>query len=307
MSIKRFSTLKPEILERWYKSAEIEGIPKEAYRPNIKILKNERSGYSFGIIHNENRFKREHQNNPLENNKGCNLCRAVNLAQNNFDLNLLTNNNLSNFAFTLNKFPFIEGFSMGISINERPMYTTKNLDGLEREIEEFLNLTDETGFELFHNSPGFGATIPKHEHWHLTNFRGGYDFVGEKYGFDAAEKKPSKGSENIMIMPDFPFAHVIFQRQGVDKLVYFLRNIQEELGDRYDNLGVPHTISQGFDGILVCIGKKYLERSRGSGDVAGHLSVKTKEDFENFNYNMSIQEMDNLLFRKEDLNLERFI
>ena len=110
-----------------------------------------------------------------------------------------------------------------------------------------------------------------------------------------------------MIMPDFPFAHVIFQRQGVDKLVYFLRNIQEELGDRYDNLGVPHTISQGFDGILVCIGKKYLERSRGSGDVAGHLSVKPKEDFENFNYNMSIQEMDNLLFRKEDLNLERFI
>ena len=56
---EKFSTLRQKVLERWHKAAEVEGIPKDAYKPNIRIVEsNANPGYVFGIIHNENRFNR---------------------------------------------------------------------------------------------------------------------------------------------------------------------------------------------------------------------------------------------------------
>src|SRR3989344_1529200 len=173
MDNKRFSTIKEEVMDKWHEAVKIEGLPKEAFKPEIKIVKDKsgKSAYTFGIILNEHRFRRL---GALEGNEGsndCNLCNAVNLSKLEKGRNLFPDLKLEDFVVLANKFPIMEGFSMAITYKERPMYTTRNLDGVSKELEEWLDFTDKTGFELFHNSPGFGATIPKHEHWHLTSFR----------------------------------------------------------------------------------------------------------------------------------------
>tara|TARA_Y100000310_G_scaffold341895_1_gene442748 strand:- start:3319 stop:4239 length:921 start_codon:yes stop_codon:yes gene_type:complete len=304
---KQFSTLQPAVLERWYKAAEIEGIPRDAYRPKIRTEGNGDSGYTFGIIHNENRFNRPSMTDNNEGESDCNLCNAVELAQTKTGMDLFPEERVLDYLLTINKFPLIEGFSLGITEKERAMYTTKDLTNLETELNSFLNFADRTGFEIFHNSPGFGATIPGHDHWHLTTFRTGYEELGQTYGFDAAEKVPSKKTKEIFVMPSFPFSHLIFQKEDLNGINSFLSNTQRELGDKYAGRGVPHTISQGFDGILVTIGKEDLPRSPGSGDVAGHIPVKSKEEFENISYEDCMKKIDGVLFRKEEMDLERFI
>ena len=307
MENKQFSALNPEILARWHKSAANLGIPKEAYRPNIRVVQAKDGSYSFGVIHNENRFKRVESTDRSNAISNCNLCDAVKLAQKEQVFNLLPYIRDKSFIVTLNKFPIIEGFSLCISTEEVPTYTTKNLEALQPHLEMLLELTSETGFELFHNSPGFGATIPKHEHWHLTTFRMGYDLAGRKYGFDYADKVSLKGAGGIKVMPEFPFAHLIFDDKDPGRIVSFLSKMHNEIGDRWDNHQIPHTVSMGYEGLLVCIGKQYMEKCRGSGDVAGHYVVRSKEDFERMNYEECVGELDKLLFRKDEINLERFI
>lgn len=304
---RQYSTLKPKVLERWYKAAEIEGIPKDAYIPNIRTESDSSSEYVFGIIHNENRFNRPMGSEDKKESGDCHMCGAVELAQNEVGMNLFPEERVLDYLLTINKFPTIEGFSLGITEEERPMYTTQDLGNLENELNYFFNLADRTGFEIFHNSPGFGATISGHEHWHLTTFRTGYEELGESYGFDAAEKISSKKTNEVRVMPAFPFAHLIFQKEDSEGIVSFLSKAQDELGNNYNGRGVPHTISQGYDGILVTIGKADLPKSKGSGDVAGHIPVKSEEEFNNITYNDCIKEMDKILFRKEEMDLERFI
>ena len=309
MGGRQFSTIREDILERWRKAVEIEGVPKEAFKPEIKIVgdESERSRYNFGVILNEHRYKRHGIIDSKKENGACNLCKAVNSIEIEQERNLFPNYELLDFIVVPNKFPIVEGISLAITKKERPMYTTKDLSGVLEELEIFLNFTDKTGFEVFHNSPGFGATIPGHEHWHLTTFRTGYCLVGKKYGFDAAEKACTMRSTRVKIMPDFPFAHLIFDKQDTERIVSFLSKADKEIGDRYNGKGVPHTISQGYDGLLITIGKEYLERCRGSGDVAGHLVVKSQEEFYKMKYMDCMAELDKVLFRKEDINLERFI
>ncbi|MBS3085497.1 hypothetical protein J4225_02320 [Candidatus Pacearchaeota archaeon] len=305
---EKFSTLRQKVLERWHKAAEVEGIPKDAYKPNIRIVEsNANPGYVFGIIHNENRFNRPTSQENIKESSNCSLCNASLSAKNNQLMNLITEEKVLDYIFTINKFPIIEGFSLAITEKERPMYTTQKIDNLESELNYFVNFSDKTGFEIFHNSPGFGATIPAHEHWHLTTFRNGYDILGKTYGFDAAEKISCKKTKDISVMPSFPFSHLVFHKEDVKGVVSFLSNVQKELGDKYKNRGVPHTISQGYDGILITIGKEYLQRCKGSGDVAGHIPVKSKEEFDKITHEDCIKEMDKILFRKEEINLEKFI
>ena len=307
MTEPKLSTLKKEILTKWHIAARIEGIVEEAYKPKIKIVGDEsgKSSYTFGIIRNEKRFNR--LDVAKKDELQCNLCNTIKSARDEPERNLFPGHHLMDFLVTINKFPIIEGFSLAITEKERPMFTTSNLNGVAQELDLFLKFADETGYEIFRNSPGFGATIPNHEHTHLTTFRNCYELVGKKYGLDAAQKTTTEVSKDIMTIPDFPFAHLIFQRQDPDRIVSFLRNVHSEISDKYPGRAIPHTISQGYDGILVTIGKSYLEKSRGSGDVAGHIIIKTEDEFNDMNYEKCISEMDKILIRKNELNLEKFI
>ncbi|MCD4666268.1 hypothetical protein K8R47_00470 [archaeon] len=304
----KFATVNGDILSRWHYAAELDGIPTEAYRPRIKIVCDElgESEYTFGVILNEHRFNRPVNLSESKVAK-CNLCNAVRLAQEEPKREFHKDLRLSDYVITSNKFAFMEGFSMAIAREERPVYTTKNLEGISRELGVFLDFADETGFEIFHNSPGFGASLPQHEHWHLTTFRGGYDIAGGLYGFDAAEKINSRESSEVKVMPAFPFAHLIFSRNDPERIVSFLDKIQKEIGNNYKEGSVPHVISQGFDGIFVTVGKKHLPKCRGSADMVGHLVVKSEKDFVNMDYASCIYELDNVAFKKEDLNLGRFL
>ena len=306
--VKRFQTIKPEVMERWRVAAEIEGIVKEAYRPEIKIVEDSSgmSKYTFGLILNEHRFRRPGAVQEKES-PNCNLCNAVALVNEEPLRDLSPDYKLLDFVVTLNKFPTVEGFSMAITREERPMFTASNLQGITEELSAVLDFADEKGFEVFHNSPGFGATIPQHEHWHLTSFRLGYDLLGKSYGFDAAELSSSRATSEVQLMPDFPFAHLVFKRQDPERIITFLEKVQSELGGKYEGGAVPHTISRGYNGILVMIGKKYLPRCIGSGDMAGHLPVKSREDFTSLDYESCIRKIEEVAFRKEEIDLERFL
>jgi len=301
-----FSTLKPEILEKWYVAARLDGVPEEAYKPGARIVTASDSGYSFGVIHNEYRFRRLAPDNNGDLNS-CNMCTAVSFAMNECEKNLFPNEKLLDFIITNNKYPIHRGISLAITKQERDMYTTRDLSPLVEELKFFLDLSERTGFELYHNSPGFGATIPNHEHWHLTNFRSFYDDIGETYGFDAAEKEQSKKTAKVSFMPEFPFAHAIFSKDDPERIIDFLSNVHRNLSTSYREGSIPHTLSEGYDGILITVGKSHLAKSRGSGDVAGHLVFRLEEDYNNTTHEACMSEIDKLLFRREDLDLERFI
>lgn len=309
MSGNQFSTLREDIRERWSRAAEVEGIQKEAYQPDIRIVKDTsgKSGYTFGIIRNEHRFKRAGAEPGQPEQGSCNLCNAVQLVLENPMRNIMLNHKLLDFVITPNKFPIIEGFSMAVAKEERPMFTTKNLEGVADELAAILDFADRTGFEVFHNSPGFGATIPSHEHWHLTTFRRGYDVAGDIYGFDAAEKTSIKGFRGVGIMPEFPFAHLIFDSTESSRLVNFLSRLHEGESHKYEEGSIPHIIAQGYEGLLVAPGKNYLSRGRGSGDIAGHLVVKSEEEFSSMNFEKCFAEIDKLLFKKEDADLSIYL
>ncbi len=244
-----YSTVKSEIIERWKIAASLDSITTENYSPEIAII-NDISGkseYTFGVIINENRFKRPGIIDG-KNDDVCYMCEAVKRCNDDTRRNLLPISTINNFALTSNKFPIHQGISLaihsGLDENEIPMYTTRDLNGLSTELETMLKLSKATGFELFHNSPGFGASIPKHEHWHLTNFRGGYDLVGKMYGFDASDKLKLKKVEGVYVMPDFPFALLIFSKDNIDKIANVLKKIDADIGDKFNGQGIPHTISE---------------------------------------------------------------
>ena len=70
---------------------------------------------------------------------------------------------------------------------------------MTEDVTKLLEISKNTGLQLFHNSPGFGATIPNHEHLHLTNFGLAYDIAGTLYGFDCAEqKRKSVNKKNVI-------------------------------------------------------------------------------------------------------------
>ena len=77
--MRQYSMLNDNILEKWYIAARLDGVPEEAYKPRVKIVSSKESGYSFGVIHNEHRFKRLVNNG--DNGKDvCSMCKAADLA-----------------------------------------------------------------------------------------------------------------------------------------------------------------------------------------------------------------------------------
>ena len=115
-----------------------------------------------------------------------------------------------------------------------------------------------------------------------------------------------KGKDGISIMPEFPFAHLIFTDSDPEKISQFLGNVNEKLMDNYLGEGIPHTISEGIDGTLVVIGKGYQHRCRSSAEVAGHIIVN-KEDYLNTDFDYCMKEIGKIIPKKEHLKLESFI
>lgn len=307
---KLFSTLKTPTLERWLAATNSDGVPSEAYAIETRIVRDNsgKSSYCFGAILNSYRFQRP-QSKPGD--RDCFLCEAVeDMSSEDSIQNLFPEYILLDFVVRPNKFPVTKGASVaisnGIGNNERPMYTTKDLERVATEINEFAKFAKNTGFQFFHNSPGFGASISRHEHWHLTDFGIVYDKLGSTYGFDSADRKPIKGSQ-VSFMPDFPFAHLIFNEGEPEKIVYLLEKLEKEIGPIFKGVGVPHTLSQGRSGILVVPAKIYKEKGIGSGDVAGHLVFKSQDEFEKADYDSCIKKLSEVLFTKDELNLERFL
>ena len=237
----------------------------------------------------------------------CNLCNAVEFATANPQMNLLPDEDTLDFIIMPNKFPIIQGFSLAITKEERDMYTTKDLSRFVNEFSTIQRVCETTGLEVFRNCPGFGASIPQHEHWHLATFREGYNMLGTTYGLDAAEKVKVKGNSGVSVMPSFPFAHLIFDKDP-SKILKFLENIQESLGSSYDNGAVPHIIAEGFDGYLVAPAKKYQTNyDIGCAEVAGHFISSTRQEFLNKDFNFYMNEMSKFLPTKGELKLEKFI
>lgn len=302
----KFSTLDENLLKRWHELVETRGIPPEALKYKIKIVKDNsgKSDYGFGVIYNPYRSQRY---NSLQNGS-CPLCDVVTEISNKPSAAL---DYFSGFIVVPNRYPIIEGASLaiskGVKRNEKPMYTTNNLDGLADELRTLFSYADFTGFHVFHNSAGAGATIPSHEHWQLVNFGSAYDLTGEKYGFEAADYSSLTKDREIRIMSSFPFAHLIFNRNDPEKIVFFLKRLGEKLGNKFKDGSVPHGICHANSDVLIVPSRIYTEKGIGSGDMAGHLICKTAEEFSSADFNYCSSKLGEVLFKKSELDLNTFL
>ena len=91
------------------------------------------------------------------------------------------------------------------------------------------------------------------------------------------------------------------------RLVFFLRNLQKEIGNKFDQGYVPHCISHGGDNVLIVPSKKYMKGNIGSGEIAGHFFCKSQEDFLTMDFNFCISRLSETLFRNDEINLKNFI
>jgi len=306
----RFSKIDKNILQKWREIAELEQIPLDSLTSKVRYIEGEKGQYSFGIILNPRRVKRE--KNKIESKSYCPLCKSANSLLYDEKLSLLPKKSDSDLVFSINSFPLFEGFSLGFSNkifpNERPLYTTGDLSNLESELSEVLDISKNYGFQIFHNSPGFGATIPQHEHWHLTNFAASYDILGRTYGFDDSEIKKIPGNEGVYSLANFPFAHLVFDGKDPSKVVYFLSKVHDNLSTHFDEKFVPHTISQALDGkLLISLGRQFRYKSRSSGEVAGHIPCSSLSEFESFNHNSCMKILSELLFNKNEINFKKML
>ena len=303
--MEKYSKLDGSILLKWDELMENSGFLKEV-NINVRVIRDTtgKSNYTFGIIYNTYRFQRP---NPI-NIDLCPLCEEVKLSEEKGE-NVLSY--FPGFIVTPNKFPVLRGSCIAISTetaqNERPMYTTKNLDNLVEELKNVFKYADSTGFCVYHNCEGFGATLSRHEHWQLVNFGAAYDIAGEKYGFEKGDCDGLKKYRDVSVLSNFDFAHLIFNKNDPERLVSFLDNIQRELGNKFDKGFVPHCIAHGGDKVLVVPSKNYIKRGIGSGEIAGHFFSKSQEDFLAADFNFCINKLSERLFSIHEIALERFL
>ena len=304
---RSFLTLNESILQKWKASADLAGIPREAYEFKAKIVKDEagKSDYNFGVILNNYRFKR-----PLSNIKNCPLCDVIKEIKINTSRNL-DYSSLPGFFVIPNRFPIVEGTSNAITEGtdslEEKMYTTKSLKKLSNNFDKIISFTNYFGFRAFHNSEGAGASIYRHEHWHLTNYGKIFNELSEIYGFESADYVQSSSAKSVQTIPSFPFAHLIFSPTEKDRIIYFLERIHNEIGNKYAKGSVPHCIAQGQRGILITPFQNHNEAGIGAGETAGHIVCKTEQEFTNADYDYCISKLKGRLFSKEEINLEKFL
>lgn len=288
-------------VEKWGDAAFELGVPEESYDVKVRVIRDSESSYSFGLILNPYRFK----NCEIVDDK-CNLCYAIENAEENEDVKIYES---ENYIVIPNIAPVIKSASVvirkGVGTKERGVYRTTDLNDLEKELEEVFGLSNDLRVYLVHNSPGAGASINRHEHWHVVDYGQVYKEVG-RYGFDSVEIVDSS-VKGVRKMPKFPFAHLVFE-EDIERIVDFLKRLHSGIGFMYGDKGVPHGLVKGEGGVLVVPAKRYVEgRGVGGGDMAGHLLCKTEREFDNADYDYCYERLDKTLFRKDKINLESFL
>jgi hypothetical protein len=313
-----FPQLNSNILDKWTVSAEAAGILPETYRFDSKVVRDESGGgdFTFGVIRNAYRMSRPGPSKSGEPKHACVLCNVVDEVKDDLVRRILTEDQLPGYVVIPNLFSTTAGHTIvidsGVEIDEREMYNTRNLRGLDSEMELIFRVADETGFRAFHNSEDAGASIPGHEHWHFTNFGSVYVQVGKSYGFDAAEISDISGYTGVSYMPGFPFSHLVFDQEEPNRITSFLHQLGDQLGRSFDDGVVPHCVAQGVDGrgVLVVPFRNTLEQGIvgfGSGEIAGHYVVKGEYEFNQTDYKACVEKLGKRLFRSGDVNLVNFL
>ena len=294
-------------LESWKKAALDKGIPPESYECSVKVLQDPsgRSRYMFGLILNPNRQKRA-----SSGFSGCHLCRRVVEASENPVQDLTGKYQFTDMVLAINDFPHYIGSSLAIArgtgTDERPMHSTKDLDYLQRDLQQLMAFSDETGLRVIHNTLGAGETVPRHEHWHIMNWVGLYQKAGLKYGLEATDFEEVKGFSGVYSLPNFPFACIVFDRD-LGRVQHFLRNLQIRLRSPLLDGSIPHAKCYAEVGLLVIPTKKDVGRLFGSNEVAGHLFVESQAEYDSFDYRSAIEKLSQGLFGKNEINLESFL
>ncbi len=298
--------LKPGFLEHWVSAAELLEIPREYYSEVLVRKIHDASGkvdYPLAVVFNEGRSKRPSQGH---GSTDCNLCKAINLAREDPRKNLFPEALEKNLIVTPNIFPTSPGATLFISETERPMYTTCEHDYLGKNGEflaELINSINKKGLRLYHQTAGAGATITKHEHFHGSTFYRFQEQIG-RVGFDNSDLK--KVSEGVSIMPNFPFAHLVFTDNDPAKIIYSLKKMHETLPSPMTDGSIPHTLSQGYNGILLTPTKIDVGRSMGSERAPGYFCVGSKLDYESVTYQDAMRFMSERFFPKE-IGLEKIL
>ncbi len=296
-----------DFLKSWDIATTELGVPEHFYDVKLRIIKGD--DFSFALILNPPRESRPNfKDSPSPILETCVLCNAVEETQKNKKRILMET---ENFIFTPNKFPTIRGSSIAyhnkLNENSKPMYRTNNLKDLEIYLKEYLEISRKTGLRIFHNSPGAGASIPNHEHSNFHNFSTFYKKLGEIYGFEGAEYEKVRGTEGIERLVNFPFTNLVFQ-EDPERIVSFLRKLENSIGYRFEDRGVPHGLIQGKDKILFVPAKIYIEgKGTGAGDMAGHLLTSSEQEFSEANYDSCINRLGKTLFQKEEIDIERLV
>jgi len=320
----KFPTLKPKIEQKWLEVANASGISPDTYHFDAKVVESQSGDFSFGIFRNSHRFQRPQQkksSNPTDSPFNCPLCVALDDIVGKPERHII-HPDILDVVIIPNKFPTTIGHTLAITKDtgkyETPMYKTSDLASinlrrkLASEMDDLVKFADETGFRLYHNSADAGASITSHEHWHLTNFATVHNATGRRYGFDDADIESVNSTQEVSYMPAFPFAHLIFSQDNPDRVFNFLSRLGYELGSNYDDRSVPHGIAQGEEnrGLLVVPAKNKLAPGLpgiGSGDMAGHIPVKTQEDFDATDYDACITKLNQRLYKASEMDLTKFL
>ncbi len=287
------------VLKRWEKIAGIMGVHEEAYTPRVKIVADAsgKNSFSFGVLLNLQRTER-YKINP----GNCGLCTAVERVEKDDGLNLFPGENIRDFIFVVNGFPYELGSSLAVTRKERRLYTTENLDGLADEFDAMFRFGDEKGFRVFHNGKGAGATIDWHEHYQPRNIEALFDITGESYGFEDAEVQQLPYAPGVGVIRDFPFFHAVFSPGDCEMIVYFLKMLHRHKELFSDKGHVPHVVCQGKQGILV-VPMTYRDNGIGAADAAGHILCRSEEDFNNADYGYCMRRLQERLFDKDSFSL----
>ena len=302
---KKYSGVDEKILQRWDLAADLMKIPEEAYDMPVKIVidKTGKSKYTFGVIYSPYRKKR-----PSETDVDtCPMCRMADEAKIDSRKNLFPERNLRDFIVTPNHYPSTHGASLAITKNERSMYTTKKMETLRDDLEAIANLCIETRYRFFHQTEGAGATFPRHEHWQLMDWSSIYNRAGNKYGFEMAETNNLPGLNGIRFMPNFPFAHLIFDIHDFERIEFFLKSLQRKNPSLNGLNSVPHTIIQGDKDVLIVPFKGISGRKLGAAHPAGHMYVHEEDQFKEADYAFCIEFLKQGIFLKEELNLRNYL
>jgi len=295
-----------KFLERWKEGAKAMQIPEEFYSGLLVRRIEDKSGkidYPLAVVYNPGRIKRPSQG---QGTVDCHMCRMADEAETEPIKNLAPEMTKKGVIVTPNGFPPSEGAVLLISRPEVPMYTSKDLGYLGHNGEflgELIDFTSKQGLNLYHQTVGAGATIARHEHFHGTTMYKFQEKVGA-IGFDSTELK--KVSEGVSVMPQFPLAHLVFTDNDPAKIVYFLKRMQATLPSPMTDGSIPHTMSQGNQGILITPTRIDVGRSMGSERAPGYFFVPSREEFDSVNYEGAMQFMSDRFFSK-DIGLEKIL